>query len=146
MVRKILIGYLLAVLATTFLGSLAHTQTVLAGIADAGAPISLDVRVETSIGDFLGLAPAFGPVVALALAVGFAVAALLRPVLRPLSPVAFALAGAAAMAAALAAMKFAYDGITPLAGARAPWGFALICLAGAAGGWVFQVVTGRRRS
>jgi hypothetical protein len=139
-------GYALAVLSATVLGSLAHTQVILAGLESAGAPAPIDVRVQTSIGDFLGLAPTFGPVIAVGFAVGFAAAGALLRVLKPLSPIAFPLAGAAAMAAALTAMKFAYDGITPLASARTAAGFGLLCLAGAAGGFVFQAAIRRRRA
>lgn len=143
---RVLLGFSLAVLVATALASLAHTQIVLAGLEEAGSPAPMEVRVATSLGDLAGLAPALGPVVAIAFAVGFGAAAIARRVLRPLAPVAFPIAGAASMAMALAAMKLAYDGVTPLASARTPVGFAILCLAGAIGGLVFQAVLGRHRA
>lgn len=142
---RIVVGYALSVIIATVLGALVHTQVNLAGIAAAGAPTPLDLRLETSLGDLAGLAPVFGPVVAIAFAVGFAVAAVLRLLLRPLAGVAFPLAGAAAMATALVAMKIAYAGVTPLGSARTAVGFGLLCLVGAVGGLVFGAFAARRR-
>jgi hypothetical protein len=146
---RILLGYLLAVTVATALGSAVHTQMIVAGLTEAGALIQPDVRLAMTFNDFVGLAPQFGVVVAIALAIGFLIAAGLKRILKPLAPVAFPLAGAAAIAVALTVMHIAFDGITPIAGARTPLGFALECLAGAAGGLVFSMAAsmaaGRRR-
>ena len=144
-ILRILAAYALAALVATALASLTHTHLVLAGLQAAGAPTPPGLWLETALGDFMGLAPALGPVIAIGFAVGFGVAALLRRVLRPLAAIAYPLAGAAAMGAALAAMKFAYDGVTPLASARTALGFGMLCLSGAIGGLVFQLALGRRR-
>ena len=143
-VVRILLGFLAAVAAAFVLASAFHTHMVIDALGDAGAVVSLDRRLTMTANDLVGLAPQFGAVVAIALAVGFLVAAGLRRVLKPLAPLAYPLAGAVALGVALTAMSAAFDGITPIAGARTTLGFALQCLAGAVGGLVFSAVAVRR--
>lgn len=143
-VIRIAFAYILAVIVTTVLASFAHTQMVIAGLTESGATVALEQRIGMSAGDLVGLAPQLGPVMAAGLAVGLLIAALLRRVLKPLAPIAYPLAGAAAVGVALTAMSIAFDGITPIAGARTALGFSLECLAGAAGGLVFALVAVRK--
>jgi len=142
---RILSGYALAVIIATALGSAFHTQMIIKGLTDAGALIAPDTRLAMTGNDFVGLAPQFGVVIAIALGIGFLIAAVLRRALKPLAPVAFPLAGAAAIAVALSIMHVAFDGITPIAGARTSLGFALECVAGAVGGLVFSMFAGGKR-
>jgi hypothetical protein len=120
MIRRILI-FIAAVLATLCAASLTHTQIILSGLSDLGAEIPFGVRLSTSLTDLIGLAPAFGSVIAIAL--------LLRPA-------AFGIAGGAAMATTLWLMQLSYD-ITPIASTRTPVGLLLICMAGVFGGVIF---------
>jgi hypothetical protein len=143
-VVRILLGFLAAVAVAFVLASAFHTHMVIDALGAAGAVVSLDRRLSMTANDFVGLAPQFGAVVAIALAFAFLVAAGLRRVLKPLAKVAYPLAGAAAIGVALTAMSAAFDGITPLAGARTTLGFALQCLAGAGGGLVFSAIAVRR--
>lgn len=137
------LAYVVAVIAAYALGSFFHTQMVFARMAGIGAEISLQTRLDTTIGNFVGLWQ-YAAVVALALLFGFVVAAILKRVLKPLAPIAYPVAGAAALALALTLMSVQYYGTTPIAGARGAVGFALQCLAGAAGGVVFAAL--RRRA
>ena len=66
MIRRILI-FIAAVLATLCAASLTHTQIILSGLSDLGAEIPFGVRLSTSLTDLIGLAPAFGSVIAIAL-------------------------------------------------------------------------------
>jgi len=135
-----IIGAFPVAFAAAFAGvSLAHTQFVLAGLSGVGAAPSLAETVHTSIADLEGLFPSLGPVLAIALAIGFLVAAGLKRVLKPLAGVAYPIAGFAAMATALIAMRISFHS-TPLAGARGPEGFVVICLMGALGGLVFSTL------
>jgi hypothetical protein len=135
-----IIGAFPVAFAAAFTGvSLAHTQFVLAGLSGVGAAPSLAETVHTSIADLEGLFPSLGPVLAIALAIGFLVAAGLKRVLKPLAGVAYPIAGFAAMATALIAMRISFHS-TPLAGARGPEGFVVICLMGALGGLVFSAL------
>lgn len=144
-VVRIILGFLAAVASAFVLASAFHTQMVIEALGAAGAAVPLDQRISMTAGDLVGLAPQFGAVIAIALAIGFLVAAGLRRVLKPLAKIAYPLAGAAAIGVALTAMGAAFDGITPIAGARTTLGFALQCLAGAFGGLVFAAIAGPRR-
>jgi hypothetical protein len=77
--------------------------------------------------------------VAIALGAGFLVARFLRPVLRAPHLLAYMLGGAAAVPAMLLIMSLAFDGITPIAGARGA-GLALQSAAGAVAGFVFAII------
>ena len=140
---RIVFGYAAAAIAGVVLASAFHTQMVIAALGEAGASVAFDRRLAMTGNDLVGLLPQFGAVIAIALAIGFLVAAGLRRVLKPLAGVAYPLAGAAAIAVALTAMSMAFDGITPIAGARTALGFALQCLAGAVSGLVFSMVAVR---
>ena len=142
---RIFIGYAAAAVISVVLASAFHTQMVIGALGDAGALVPFDRRLAMTGDDLVGLIPQFGPVIAIALALGFLVAAGLRRVLKPLAPIAYPLAGAAAIGVALTVMGMAFDGITPLAGARTPLGFALQCLAGAIGGLIFSTIAVRSK-
>lgn len=144
-VIRILVGYVAAAVVAIILASAFHTQMVIGALEAAGAAISFDRRLAMTGTDFIGLAPQLGAVIAIGLAIGFLIAAGVKRVLKPLAPVAYPVAGAAAVAVALIAMGMAFDGITPIAGARTPVGFALQCLAGAIGGAVFSAIAARAK-
>lgn len=135
-VVRILVSWLIAVIATTAGISVIHSLRIQNGLAELGVELPLGLRLSTIGRDLVGLAPALGGVVAIALAIGFVVAAFLRPRLPALAWIAYPLAGGAAIVVALAAMHYSYD-ITPIAGARGPLGLPLFGLVGAVGGWIF---------
>lgn len=141
---RIAIGFIGAALAATVFGSIVQTQLV---IAASGIDVSTAVRLGMTTSDLMGLAPSYGPVIAVGLAIAFAVAAILKRIIKPLASIAYPLAGAAAIATALIVMPIWLDlpGMTPLAGTRGGLGFALQGLAGALGGLVFSLVAVRRR-
>lgn len=142
-VTRIIFGFAAAAVVTLILASALHTQMVIAALGDAGASVPFDRRLAMSANDLVGLAPQFGKVIGIALLLGFLIAAGLKRVLRPLAPIAYPLAGAVAIGVALTLMSMAFDGITPIAGARTTVGFALQCLAGAIGGLVFSLIAVR---
>lgn len=136
-VIRLALAFAAATVSAVLLASAFHTQMVIAGLGAAGAAIDAATRLAMMAADLKGLAPSYGAVIAIALAIGFFVAAWLKRVVRPLAPIAYPLAGAAAIGVALALMSIVYEGVTPIASARSPEGFALQCLAGALGGVVF---------
>lgn len=144
-VIRIFLAYAAAVVVTLLLASAFHTQMVIKALIDVGAAVSLERRLGMTGTDLIGLAPQFGLVIAIGLAIGFLAAAILKRFLKPLAPVAYPIAGAAAIAVALTAMSMAFDGITPIAGARSAFGFGLQCFAGAIGGAVFALIAVRTK-
>ena len=127
----------IAVVATVIAVSAWQSYSVQSRLIALGVDIPLPLRLHTAFGDLVGLAPALLPVLGGALALGFLVAAVLRPRLPMLAAVAYPLAGAAAVGLALAVMAWQMA-ITPIAGARGDLGFAVLCGAGAVGGFVFS--------
>ena len=125
------------------LASVAHTQTVLAGLTALDVRVPFAERVATTAGDLVGLW-VYGVVIGVGLALGLIVMRVVPRRVLPLPATARAiLAGALSLATILGAMKLAFA-FTPIASAREPIGFALQCLAGAAGGWVYGWLRGER--
>lgn len=134
--------WLVAVIVTTMAASAVHSWIIQQDLVALGVEIPAGVGLRSAAGDFLGLAPALGGILAIALAVGFLVATLLGPRLKVPVLIAFPLAGGVAVAVTLLIMRWQMN-ITPIASAREPLGFALLCGAGVIGGLVFAVT--RRR-
>lgn len=133
---KAVFAYLLAVLTTTALGSVAATQFVLADLRMMGVEVPLGVRLETTAHDIIGMSPTFAPIVATALLVAFLVAALLTR-FTPLPERGWYLVGGfVAMIAALALVKSVLGG-APIAGAKDTFGLITQGIAGLIGGWTF---------
>lgn len=138
-------GFIAAVLVTLAAASFAHTHYTIQGLIAVGAEVPPGVAMDTVRGDFVGLAPSFGVVIAIALLLGFVVAGLARRFVKLPRAVAFALAGAAALATALWLMRLSYE-ITPISSARSWTGFLTLCAAGALGGLVFASVSRMRKA
>jgi hypothetical protein len=134
--------WLLAVVVTTLVASAVHSWTIQNGLVALGVDIPRDVALRSAVDDLVGLGPALGGVLAIALAVGFVVAAWLGPRWKVSALLACPLAGGVAVGVTLMLMRLQMN-ITPIASAREPLGFALLCMAGAVGGLVFAVT--RRR-
>ena len=137
-VSRALLAWLAGAALAHALASVAHTQTVLAGLGALGVAVDPGERLATTLGDFAGLW-AYGLVLGLSLGLGLLVVRLVsrRPWTASGGTVRAALAGALAVAAALGAMRLAFS-FSPIASARGAGGFALQCLAGAAGGVAFR--------
>lgn len=142
---RIVIGYGAAAIVAFVLASLAHSAMTGAALAAAGAPMTAAAWAGLAAGDMAGLAPQFGAVVAMALAAGLVIAGLANRVVKLPRALAYALGGGAALACALLLMSLAFDGITPIAGARGALGLSLQALAGAMGGAAFALAAPRRR-
>lgn len=137
-----ILRWLVATIITVIVASAVHSWTIQNGLIALGVDIPLGTRLRTAVTDFIGLAPALAVVLGIALAIGFLVAGVLQPRLKVPRLIAYPLAGAVAVAATLVIMVQQMD-LTPIASAREPLGFALLCAAGAIGGLYFA--SARRR-
>ena len=133
---RVLGAYLAAVLVTHAGAVIAHTQSVMASLADMGVDVSLEERLGATFHDLLGMAPLFLPILAVALGVAFAVAGAIIRRVPHWRPLGYSLAGGLAVLAVHVVLYQTFS-ITPIAGARSALGLTAQALAGAFGGWVF---------
>ena len=133
---KAFFAYLLAVVATTVLGSVAATQFILAELRTMQVAVPFSVRIETTVHDIVGMSPTFAPIVAGALLVAFLVAALLTRFVPLPDRRWYLVGGFVSIIAALLLVKAMLGG-TPIAGARGTLGLVSQGIAGLFGGWVF---------
>lgn len=133
---KAIAAYLLAVVATTVLGSILATQFVLAELATMQVDVPLTVRLETTVHDIIGMSPTYAPIVAGALLVAFLVAALLTYFVPLPRRRWYLVGGFIGMIAALLLVKTVL-GATPISGAKDIPGLLAQGIAGLFGGWLF---------
>ncbi|HWV09024.1 MAG TPA: hypothetical protein VN156_05750 [Pseudomonas sp.] len=98
---RALLHFLFAVLLATAVGTIAQTQFNLAAIQAIGAPIPLDVRLQTTALDLLGFSPTFGALVLVGFLFAIPAAAWSSRGLPALRWLVFALTGALTVLAAL---------------------------------------------
>lgn len=139
-VVRVVLGFVLAVIVSTVLGSIAHTQFVLAGLTALGVEIPVSDRLSTTFQDIVGMGPMFGMIIAIGFLVAMSAAALVYSFVGTQRYVVYGVAGAVALAVALMAMGIVYD-ITPIAGARTTIGFIAQMIAGAVKGLTFARLT-----
>lgn len=141
--KRRLVGFALAVLATAALSSVIQTLRVHAGLVAMGVEIPFGLRLSAIGHDLIGFAPTYAAIVAGGFLIAFLVAGLIRRYARQLGPWLHALAGGAAILTALLTME-ALLGMSVIAGARGALGIALFALAGVAGGALFARIGARR--
>jgi len=140
-----LLAWLIAVLLTAAVGSVIQTQLNIARIAKLGTPVDLTERLETTLQDLAGFAPAWAIIVAAGLLVALLVAGGLGRKWPRHARWLHALAGFAAPLVALMVME-AILPITVVAAARSWTGVFLMSVPGALGGWLyFRVFTQRQK-
>ena len=133
---KAIAAYLLAVVATTLLGSILATQFVLAELATMQVEVPLTLRLETTVHDVIGMSPTYAPIVAGALLVAFLVAALLTYFVPLPRRRWYLVGGFVGIIAALLLVKAVLGG-TPISGAKDSLGLIAQGIAGLFGGWIF---------
>lgn len=140
-----LLAWLAAVVVATLLGSIVQTQFNLARIVALDEPVSLSLRLETTLFDLVSFAPLWAVIVALGLLIALVTAALVARRWPRHRTGLFVLAGFLAIAGALVVMD-AMLPITPVGAARSVSGILAMSLAGALAGWIHarMLVPGRR--
>ncbi|UTA46854.1 hypothetical protein L1F30_11850 [Simiduia sp. 21SJ11W-1] len=136
-----LLPWLLASCVGFVLASISQSQFVLHRLAEVGVALPVGVRVDFTLGDLLGLAPAYLPIIAIGLAIALPIASWLSQRLAAqagLRTALFTLAGFCTMATILLSMEPIMN-ITVIAGSRGIAGLLGQCLAGAAAGWLYAL-------
>ena len=133
---RILIAFLLAVIATYLLAAAFSTQVILHQVADLGLPVPLTVRMDTTLEDLIGMLPMYLPIVAVSLVVAIPVSALALKFVPIPRTLGFLIGGAAALWV-LHTIMIAVFGIHALPATRFNVGMATQALAGAVGGYVY---------
>lgn len=133
---KLLFAWLAAAVVTGATGSIIQTQFNLAAIAAIGAPSSPAVRVQTTLQDLVGFAPAFAAITAGGYLIAFPAAAWLARSRQNYRTMLYATAGAAAIATAILVMN-ALLPVTGIGATRWTSGVLALSAVGALGGLVF---------
>ncbi len=142
MMKRTILPFLCAVLLAYVLAAFFSTQINLDYLTDLNAEIPLGLRLETIAHDLwsMALTGPFLIVIGIGLAIAFPVASLILRYKRDWRFFGYILAGAAALACIHLLLKSAFD-ISAIGAARQTGGFLLQCVAGAAGGWLFERMT-----
>ncbi len=130
-----LLAWLAAVVVATVLGSMIQTQFNLARIAALDEPVSLALRLETTLFDLASFAPLWAVIVSLGMLIALVTAAMLARRWPQLRTGLFVLAGFLAIAVALLVMN-AMLPVTPVGAARTVTGMVTMSLPGALAGWI----------
>lgn len=130
--------FLLAVLTTYVLATVASSLAVAASLRGMGVSVPANTAASMIGQDLFGMADMFLPMVAFGLLIAFMTAALIFRILARVRILLYLLAGATAMICMHVLLHLAF-GITPVAAARSMPGLALQALAGAAGGVLYSV-------
>jgi hypothetical protein len=153
-ILRILVAFVLAVVATYVIGSALYTQAVLSGLGSVGVEVPIGERLSVTAQNIVGMTDsAFGgfvfgfistypEAIVIGLVVAYAVATPVRMFVKPLAAVAYPAAGAVAL---LTIVYFIHTSLSPglFAGARETGGLALQAVAGTLGGFVFALLLPR---
>ncbi|MFO7305870.1 MAG: hypothetical protein C0P74_010155 [Gammaproteobacteria bacterium] len=151
---RALMAFVLAAIAAYVIATLFFTSANLIRLSAVGAEITVADAVRTFLFDVRGMAPSllwtqYGSLIFIGFAIAFPVAAVLRrfsmrsEAARWIAPTLYPLAGATAIALILILSYQTYE-VFAFAGARGVLGSLAQCLAGAVGGYLFQIMLARK--
>lgn len=138
------IGFVVAVVAATTLGSIVSTQFVIAGLRGIGVEVPLGTRLSMTVTD-LALLRIYLVIAGTAMLVSFLVAGACARWLPGDRQVWFGVAGFSAVICVLMLIE-SMLGAMLIAGARTLPGLLLQGAAGACGGWMFVRLTSARKN
>lgn len=133
---RVVLGWVIAVVTTVALGSVAQTQFNMARIQALGAEIGLGTRVAATWHDLLNFTPAYALLVSIAFLIAWPVAGLLKRWLPDQRTMLFTLAGFSAIWVMIAIMNRALP-VTAIGATRSLAGVIALSLIGAAAGWMY---------
>ncbi|NKB98065.1 MAG: hypothetical protein GKR90_06150 [Pseudomonadales bacterium] len=137
---KVVLAFVVAVVATYAVGTITYSQLNLAQLVEMGVDIGLSTRLDTTFHDFLGMTQIYLPALTFALLLGLSIAFLVLKVVPQLRYLGFVVGGAVALLAMNMALTEAAGGIHGLAVTRTTMGLLSQCFAGAVGGYAFALV------
>jgi hypothetical protein len=141
-IGRVLLAFLGAVAGAYSLGAILATEDTLSRIDALGLPITLHDHLTATAHDLVGLAPAYLPLIAIALGLALVPAASLSLVMRRGHAAVYMLAGFVSLIA-LQLIVSDHRGVPLLAATRQWTGLLAQGLAGAAGMYLFFVLTGQ---
>jgi len=133
---RIVLGWVMSVVATVALGSIAQTQFNLARIQALGPEIGLGTRLAATWHDLLKFTPAYALLVSIAFLLAWPVAGALKRWLPDQRTLLFTLAGFSAVWVMIAIMNQALP-VTAIGATRSLAGIIALSLVGAAAGWLY---------
>jgi len=132
---RIIIGYVVGIVAAFLLGSMLGTQFVLASVQSMGLEVSWAARVDATLDDLLGLSATLLPVMALVLAVVWGLYDVIMTRMRSArGPYHYALVGGLCILALHPLLGAVLD-VDVFAATRSWFGLLTQAIAGAFGGW-----------
>jgi hypothetical protein len=134
---RVIIAFLVAVVATTVLAVMTQSLFVMLGLLDVGAPFQIGAFISMVGSDLIGLGPVYAIIIAIGFLIALVVARLILLVLPDMRVVAYSLAGAVCMIVILIAIRELLFGVQLIAGARTLSGLLSQVVAGGVGGYVF---------
>ena len=137
---RVILFFIIAVLATVILTSAVGTQLVLEDITGFGLAVSLSDRVSATIHDIIGLFPVLPILVCVSFLVAFLVAAVGKKFLGGNRRYWYMAAGLTSLPVALMIVQSTLGGMI-YAAARTGFGMLLVALCGLFGGWLFARIT-----
>ena len=137
---KTIVGYLLAVIAAYVLGAIFVSQGNIARVVELGFEITMSHRLDAMVHDVTHMYDIYLPVIAVGMLIGLSVAAGIIRFVPDLRMIGYVSAGFVALIAIHLILK-AVLGLTGIAPTRDMVGLVAQGLAGAAGGYVYHLVT-----
>ena len=137
---RVIIGYIVAVLATYVVGTMVISQINLASVEALGAPIDWSVRIDAMVHDALHMYDIYLPLVAISFLIALPVAGLIIRWQPNLRLVGYVLAGFVGLIAIHVLMK-AMLGMSGVAATRTMLGLIAQGVSGAVGGYLFHRMT-----
>jgi len=140
---KTVLIFVLSVVITFLLASIAGTQIILAEIMGFGLEVSHSDRVSATIHDILGLSTTLSILIGASFLVAFMVAAVGNRFLGGKRIYWYLVAGFTSLPATLILIKVLM-GATLFAAARSGFGMFIIALCGLVGAWIFARFTEKK--
>ena len=104
-----------------------------------GLPVSLSMRIQTTLQDILGMAPLFSAIFGLGLLISLIVGHVIARYLPRLKTPVFVTSTFTAIVVTLLAMEVSF-GITAIAATRDSQGFIALCLVGGLSGYLYAKI------